>query len=173
MNALSLAHSSAQKQSSWNDDPFELGTRFKKDFRVSKEQLLDNYAEELVATYAKYDGESYNLLFSSLHDDEKSELARLYMDTTDRETGECVHGNCIAIDNAYTCALFDMLQNDCLETRENFAIITRKNIILYYTSVLQELINTACDSYMHNINNENGYYASRDLDSGEIVWGKF
>jgi len=140
--------------------------------RMSHQRMVENRAEELVSQYANYDGDSYVLIFSDLPDDEQNELTRLYLDATGRETGECVHGNDFSLDNKYICALLQMLQDNSIESRENFAETTRKNIIIYYEQSLQDLIDRACQSYEHSINNENGIYAHVDMDHGDVVWGR-
>ncbi len=140
---------------------------------VNHQRNLSNYAEELVSYYAKYDADQYNLNLSDLPDEEQNELVRLYMEFTNRETGECVHGNDFSIDNEYTCALLNMLREDSKENRENFAEVTRKNIILYYTNSLQEILDTACNDYLCNTMNEQGLYAHRDMEHGDFSWGRY
>ena len=159
-------------RSAWIADPFELGgVKGLTNFNHSRN--LTNYAEELVSHYAKYIDDSFILFLSDLPDDEQNQLARLYLESTDRDTGECVHGEIIAIDNSYTCALLSMLQDDSEETREKFARVTRKNIIIYYQRALQEVLDDACNAHIHNINNEHGYYAQQCSNTGEIHWGRF
>lgn len=159
--------------SSWNDDPFELNGAVKGVTSLSNSRNLYFYAEELVSTYAKFDGECYNITFSDLPDYAKNELSRLYMEFTDRDTGECVHGEDLSIDNDYTCALLSMLKNDCHETRQAFAEITRKNIISYYESSLQKLLDGSCHDYLHNQNNEIGYFSHQSQETGDVVWSRF
>ena len=141
-----------------------------KGLSMNHKRTLELYAEELVSHYAKYDGDDYILLLSQLSDEEQNELARLYVEYTDRDLCECVNGNDLSINNDYTCALLSMLKNNSLESRENFAQITRKNIITYYKKHLQNVLDEACENYMHNINNENGLYAQIDIDHGDMVW---
>lgn len=155
------------------NDPFGLGNTVKGLTNVNHQRNLSNYAEELVAHYAKYVGEQYELFLSDLPEDEQNELVRLYIEATNREVNECVHGSDFSIDNEYTCALLSMLKNDCQETRENFAEVTRKNTIIYYTNSLQEVLDDACNSYFHMVNNESGYYAHYDLEHGDNCWSKF
>lgn len=155
------------------NDPFGLGNYVKGLANLNHQKNLSNYAEELVAHYAKYECEQYELSLFDLPESEQNELARLYMEATDRETGECVHGNDFSIENNYTCALLAMLKDDSQENREKFAEVTRKNIIVYYKNSLQELIDDSCHNYLNNIMNEQGYYAHRDMEHGDITWGKF
>jgi len=134
---------------------------------------LSNYAEELVAHYAKFEGDQYELFLSDLPESSQNELAWLYLESTNREVNECVHGNDFAIDNDYTCALLAMLQDDSQENRERFAEVTRKNILTYYRESLQSVIDDACYVYYQNIMNEQGYYSHRDMEHGEYYWSKF
>ena len=174
MNVISLPHRNVQnqQQSSWIDDPFDLKGSFKGVISVNHQRNLSDYAQELVGNYAKYDCEQYDLVISDLPEDEKNELVRLYMEATDRETGECVHGNDFSIDNNYTCALLAMLKDDCKDTREHFAEVTRQNIIIYYTDSLQEIIDTACSDYLNSSMNDQGYYADQDMEHGDFHWRK-
>ncbi|HHF7350861.1 TPA: hypothetical protein ACPSKZ_000711 [Legionella anisa] len=134
---------------------------------------ISTYAEELVCDYAKYECGQYELNLHDLPSDEQNELARLYIESTDRDTAECVYGNDFSPNNEYTCALLAMLQNDSQENREKFAEVTRKNIIIYYEKSLQNLLDEACHNYLHSINNEQGYYAHRDMEHGDFHWRKF
>jgi hypothetical protein len=155
------------------NDPFALGINVKGLANVNHQRNLSNYAEELVAHYAKYECEQYLLSLHDLPESEQKELTRLYMESTDRETGECVHGNDFSINNEYTCALLFMLQDDSQENRNKFAEVTRKNIISYYKLSLQEILDSACSQYLQNMMNEQGFYSYRDQEHGDIVWGKF
>lgn len=141
-----------------------------KGLSMHQKRTLELYAEELVAHHAQYDADGYTLLLSDISDDEQNELARLYIDYTDRNLCECVNGDDLSIDNDYTCALLSMLKDNCLETRERFAQITCKNIITYYKRQLQDILNDACESYLHNINNENGLYSHVDMDHGDVMY---
>lgn len=159
------------QQSSWNDDPFGLGA-LQGVTPLSHSQALSEYAQELVSTYAKYKDDEYRLSVAMLPEHEQNELARLYMEATDRETGECVHGKDLSIENEYTCALLEMLKSDCTETRQNFAQITKKNIIAYYTNSLDELLSTACLVFLHASNNENNLYAHADYANDDFIWSR-
>jgi hypothetical protein len=176
MNVISLAHSYVQnQQSSWIDDPFQLGTNAVKGVtkRMSHKRTLTNYAEELVASYAKFVNEQYELSLDMLPTDEQNELVRLYIESIDREIEYACYGEDESINSDYLCAMLSMLKNDCLETREHFAEVTRKNLLTYYASSLEDVLDDACNSYHHMINNEQGLYAQQDRETGEIYWGKF
>jgi hypothetical protein len=140
---------------------------------VNHQKNLDHYARDLVVSYSRYDSDGYNLFLDDLTDSDKFELARLYIECNDRDIGECVHGNDLSIDNDYTCALLAMLKDDCATTRQRFAQITQKNIILYYKKSLQNILDLACDSYLLDINNENGFYSRIDDEHGDVIWGKY
>ena len=174
MNNISLMHNNVKnQQSSWIDDPFQLGNNFKGLRLVNHKTNLSNYAEELAYTYGKYNGEQYDLILSELPEDEQNELVRLYLESIDRETSECVHGKDFSIDNDYTCALLAMLKDDCEETREHFATITRKNIIIYYTDSLQYVLDEGCHDLLCNMNNESGMYSRQDIETGAYYWSKY
>lgn len=175
MNQSSVAHAYVQNQpmSSWNDDPFDLKGSFAGVANMKNNRSVNDYAEELVSHYAKYECDQYELSLDMLPEDEQNELVRLYIESTGRELTECVNGNDFSIDNEYTCALLNMLKDDCKETREHFAEVTKKNILTYYRGSLDELLDNACENYLHAINNDNGRYACRDMEHGDIVWRKF
>lgn len=175
MNLNSLSHSLIQNQdrSSWIDDPFDLNSAVKGVAMISHNRNLSDYAELLVSIYAEYDIDNYYLLISELPESEQNELTRLYMESTDRDTSECVYGEDFTINSDYTCALLAMLKNDCEETRERFAYVTRKNIIKYYTNSLQEVLDDACNSYLILTNNDNEMYAHQDTNSGETYWSRY
>lgn len=174
MNSRSLAHNIIKNQeSSWTDDPFQFGTHaFKGLGTMSHERNLYRYTEDLVTQNAKFDGENYNLSLSSLPESEQNELVRLLMESTDRETSECVYGDDFTINSDFTCSLLAMLKNDNQETRERFADVTRKNILTYYSKSLQKIINEVCTTYHCNMMLEQDYHAQIDRDHGDVIWRK-
>ncbi len=173
MNASSLYQSNYKNQqhSSRNDDKSTFAVKGLT--KMSHNRKLSDYAEELVATYAKFSGDTYNLSLDMIPSEERNELARLYIESTNREVNDCVYGNDFSIEGNYTCALLAMLQNDCPETRQAFAEVTLQNIITYYDKQLNEVLEDACVAYYHLINNEQGLYAQLCNESGEVYWGRF
>lgn len=140
---------------------------------MNHKQLLNDYAENLVSQYATYQHDNYELCLSKLQEDDQNELLRLYIEANNRETNECIYGDDFSINNDFNCALLAMLQNDCKETRERLAEVTRKNTFIYYKQSLQELIDEACVNFIHNVNNENGYFMHRDMEHGDMHWSKW
>lgn len=172
MNALSVAHAIVQNQEqkpSWIDDPFELGT-VTGVTQLNHNRNLNDYAEELVATYAKYDGDQYDLSLDMLPDHEQNELVRLYIESIDREIEWACYGDDESLNSSFLCAMLAMLKDDNEETRQHFAETTRKNLLIYYKDSLTDLLDTACDTYHHATMNEQGLYAQYDNDNGDIVW---
>ena len=155
------------------NNPFGLGSVIKGFENVSNDRNLWNYSQELVENFAKFFQYGYELNLTDLAEYEQNELARLYIEWNGREIGECLFGKDFSIDNPFNCALLAMLQNDSHETREQFAQITRKNVLKYYEEALQKILDESCNNYLHNVMNEQGYFARRDLEHGDIVWGKF
>ncbi len=172
MNSQSIA----QQQQSWKDDPFDLKGTFK-DVKTMKPQDhnkdLKDFAEELVSNNATFRRGQYDLSLYNLSEYDQNELARLFIESTGREVTECVNGDDFTVENDYTCALLDMLQNDCYETRHHFAEVTRKNIITYYANSLQEVINDACYSWLQFTTGERGLFENQDSETGEIHWLKY
>ncbi len=172
MNNISLAQHINKNQASWNDDPFDLKDKFAGVAILNHERNLSNYAEELVSHYAKYVSDQYELSLDMLPEFEKNELVRLYLEYTDRDTSECVYGNDFTENSDYTCALLAMLKDDCKANREAFAEITRKNIIIYYSESLQDILDTSCKVHLDNCMEEGGYHSQIDWDNGDVVWSK-
>ena len=176
MNKQSVAHSYVQNQqpSSWIDDPFQLGTHAFKGLKpMNHKQELCNYADELVGQYAKYSDDQYELTLYMLPEDDQNELVRWYIESIDREIEWACYGDDESINSSFLCALISMLKDDSKESRDNFAEVTRKNILIHYKDTLNELLATACDNYLHLQMNEQGLYPSQDMDNGDVVWGKF
>lgn len=170
MSGTNVAHSYNQMQTSWTDG--NQYAPFKGLKSVSHKKSLSDYAEELVSMYAKFDGGSFYLLLSYLSDADQNEIVRLYMESTNRETGECVHGNDFSTENNYTCALLEMLKDDCPATRAIFAEVTRNNILAYYATALQGVLDEACNDYECNMMIEQDYHQSQDRNSGEYGWSR-
>lgn len=176
MNTLSLAYLKTQNQhkySSWIDDPFDLGVAKGVPILSSTNRnhdLLIEHTLELVSFYGKFKGDHFELPFDTLSDDDQNELARLYIESIDREIEYACYGDDESLNSSFLCTLLAMIKDDCEETREAFAITTRKNILTYYKSTLQKLLDDACDTYLSVAGNENGYYARYDDELECTIW---
>ena len=164
--------SSRTKLEEIKNDPFGLGNNVKGLANLNHQRNLSNYAEDLVSQYAKYTCDQYELSLDMLPEHEQYELARLYIEFTEREITECVNGDDFSINNDYTCALLSMLKHNSKETREKFAQITMRNILVYYKESIQETLDDACHFVQENEMEDQGFYASRDMEHGDIVWRK-
>jgi hypothetical protein len=58
------------------------------------------------------------------------------------------------------------MREDCQETRDTFAHVTRQNIIAYYANTLQGLLDEACYDLLCNLKSESGLHSYQDRDSG-------
>ena len=172
-NNLARSYTKNQQPSSWTDDPFDLKGQFTGVKPLNHKQQLSHYAQELVADYGKYNYDYCKLNLLDLSTDNQNELLRLYIETTGRELTESVNGDDFSINNNFTSALLLMLHNDCQETREHFAEVTRRNLLTYYKQSLQDVLDEACHDYWCALNAEQGYYSQQDSESGEIFWGRF
>jgi hypothetical protein len=161
-----------QQKSSWIDDPFDMKGTVIGMTPMSIKQQLNFFAQELVGEYGSYNFDSCTIKLSDIPEYEQNNLVRLYIEFTGREFTECVNGQDFSIDNDYSCALLSMLQNDCKKTRDHFAEVTRNNILSYYSKSLQELLDTACQNYLYDLNTEAGYHYEQDRDTGEVSWSK-
>lgn len=164
-----------QQQLSWRLDPFNLGTEPMKVVKktMSNQERLTSFAEELVTNYAFLVDHFYELPLHMLSEYDQNELVRLYIESIDREIEWACYGSDQSIESSFMCSLLAMLQDDGPITRNEFAITTRKNMIIYYSDILQELLNDACNSYTQFVNDEQGRYANTDPETGEIYWGIF
>lgn len=151
-------------------DAFSSGNNVKGLAVLNHTQRLSVYAEELVASYAKFNNDQYELSLDKLPDDEQSELARLFIEATDRDVSECVYGDDFTIESDFTCALLSMLKSNTQESRENFAQVTLKNVIVYHKKPLQNLLDDACEIYFNSMMNEQGLHAQYDTNHGDVVW---
>lgn len=176
MNRSSLAHNYVQKQqpSSWIDDPFQLGTHAFKGLKpMSHERNLDDYIQELVACYAKYHGDHYELSLEKLSTPSQLEFARLYIESIDRDIEWACYGEDQTLNSEFLCAMLAMLKDSTAKTRANFAQVTTRNILAYYKTTMQDLLDKGCYLYFTNEMHEAGYRAEYDPEHGDVVWGKF
>lgn len=153
------------------NDPFGMGSVVK-GLTMDHQKKLENHAQELIAQYATYDDDGYCLLLHALPDDEQSELARLFIESTDRDISECVYGDDFSINNDYTCALLAMLKDDSQENRDHFAEVTRKNTIKYFEKALQSTLDDACH-YLQAMDNEQRYFSNYDREHGDFYRSKY
>lgn len=173
MNALSLAYSNAQKQTSWIDDPFELKGFVTGVTTLNHTRNLTDYMMDLVGQYGKHSSDHIELSLEMLPESEQDELVRLYIESIDREIEWACYGDDESINSEFLCAMLSMLKDNNEETRAHFAETTRKNLIIYYTKPLNELFDSACDTYFHMMMNESGYFAHVDREHGDLVWSKY
>ncbi len=171
MNKQSVAYSDNQKQQ-WMNDPFQLGT-LQGLKPVSNATNLSGYLLGLVISHARCHGDHYELHVNALPEDAQNELARLYIESIDREIEWACYGDDESINSDFLCAILAMLKDDSQEARDYFAEVTRKNILVYYKDALNELLDKTCDEYLNDSMNEQGLYAHQDKDHGDVVWGKF
>jgi len=172
MNKSIVTHNNLKNQSSWNDDPFDLPWSVNGVTSLSHVRDLHFYAQELVLQYGKFESECYNVTFSQLPEYAQKELSRLYLEYIDRDWSDCLNGNDYSIDNDFTCALLAMLKNDCQRTRQAFAEIACKNIIVHFEKDLQKILDDACHDCLEGSMNENGYRAVQSRESGDVEWRK-
>jgi len=171
MNALSLAYFNTQKQTSWNDDPFGFNGLVTGVTKISDHQRnLNDYLQELVYSYGKHVGDNYELDLDKLSSPCQLELARLYIESIDRDIEWACYGEDQTLNSDFLCAMLAMFKDSNPKTRAKFAQVTTVIVLKYYHQTLQDLIDTACQDYFCNEMNEAGYRAEQDMDHGDIVW---
>lgn len=169
-NSVAHAHVKNQQESSWSDDPFELKGFITGVMPVSHQRNLDDYALELVASYAKFKDDHYELSLDMLSSPYQLEFAAHYIESIDREIEWACYGDDQTLNSEFLCALLAMLKNSTPKTRTNFAQVTTRNILIYYKESLQNILDIACDQYYNNEMHEAGYRAEYDIDNGDVVW---
>lgn len=158
MNVSSLAENIIKNQpQSWKDDPFELKGFVTGVTPMRQPYDIDGFMLDLVAQYGKHHRDYVELSVNMLPEDEKNELVRLYIESQDREIEYACYGEDESINSSFLCSLLDMLKNNNFKNRENFAETTRKNLINYYKKQLNDLLDTACETYMQILENEESY----------------
>ncbi len=174
MSTPSVAHFYAQEQqpSLLRNDELKV-LPVKGMTTMTHKRNLYCYAESLVSDYAKHNGDTYQLFLCDLPQDEQGELARLYLETIDRELTECVHGQDFSSDNEYTCALLELLKEDSIENRERFAEITRKNVITYYEPTLQIILDEACNDHLYSTHEGHSLYPRKHQSNGQVYWSRY
>lgn len=172
MNNVSLSHTHVKNQSSWIDDPFGLKGFIKGVVPLCHERNLEDYANEIVANYAIFNGNGYELFIDKLSTPYQLELARHYIESIDREIEWACYGDDQSIDSEFLCALLAMLKNSTQQTREKFAQVTTKNILTYYKDKLQEILDEACHQLYCNEMSEAGFRCEQDMEDGSFVWNR-
>lgn len=175
MNALSLAYSNAQNQQhdkSWKDDPFDLKGKFAGAANINHEKDLNYFLLDMVGNYAKHHADHCELTLDMLAECDQNELARLYIESIDREIEYACYGSDQTLNSDFLCAMLAMLKDDNEDTREQFAVVTRRNILISYADELNILLSNACDDYVSMHMNEQNYYQYEDENSA-VAWRKF
>lgn len=175
MTKNSLAYVNTRNQTSFKDDPFDIGLEFTQGTSMlSHERQLELYAEELVSRFARYECEEYTLDLFNLPVSEQAKFLQCYIESIDREfEADSIYGNDYSINNDYTCSLLALLADNNAETREHLSFVTLRNMTTYYEKELQNILTEACVSYLHYTNQEAGLRCYQDKDHGDLCWGKF
>jgi len=173
MNALSLAYSNAQKQSSWTDDPFDLKGFVTGVTPLSHQRSLEDYAQELVSSYGEFINGQYELNLEKLSSPYQLELVRLYIESIDREIEWACYGEDQSINSDFLCTMLAMLKDSNHQTIANFAQVTTRNLLAYYNDALQSVLDTACHDLHCNEMNNAGYHCEQDMEHGDYHWRKY
>lgn len=176
MNELSLTHSYTQNQhqtTSWIDGPFSSEGLVAGVTKVSNHiRNLNDYTQDLVSSYAKYHKNHYELTLDMLSSSYKLELARLHIESIDREIEWACYGEDQTINSDFLCAMLAMLKENNPKTRENFSQVTSRNILIYYKNTLNELLKKACDDFYSNEMEKSSYRADIYEDYGVVAWNE-
>jgi hypothetical protein len=152
-------------------DPFEFATV--KGLTMNHERDLDDTISYLIQSYGIQSCDSIEIDLDLIPQEDQDELLRFYIESIAREIEWACYGADESIDSDFLCSMLAMLQDNNSETREQFAVTTRKNLFIYYKETLENLLDIGCDVYFKNQMLESGYSAQIDNDHGDVVWGKF
>lgn len=176
MNELSLTHSYNQNQhqtTSWIDGPFSSEGFVAGVTKVSNHiRNLNDYTQDLVSSYATYHKDHYELTLDMLSFPCQSELARLYIESIDREIEWACYGDDQTLNSDFLCAMLAMFKDNTSKTREKFAQVTSRNILIYYKNTLNELLQEACDDFYCNEMENASYRADIYEDYGVVAWSE-
>lgn len=177
MNVISLARTRARNQHqepSRSDDPFDFNGIVTGVTKVSIHiRTLNEYTQELVCSHGEFVSGQYELNLEKLSSPYQLELARLYIESIDREIEWACYGDDQTLNSDFLCAMLAMLKESNPETRDHFADVTTRNILIYYKEALQGLLNTACQDYYNNEMHEAGYHCEQDMEHGDFHWRKY
>lgn len=129
---------------------------------MNHKKNLTNFADQLVSDHAKYEKTDgfYTLNVHDLPPDEREEFTRLYLEAKDRDLDlvmESVRNGDFKIDSEYNCALLSMLKNNNEENRQHFAHTVISNVLVYFESELQEVLNQSCADYGQMLDENAGF----------------
>ncbi len=171
MNNINIQHNTVQKQEpSWIDADFNIKKSFAGVARLSHQDKLDHFIQELVISYGIYCQDHYEIDIDCLTEEEQTELTRLYIESIDREIEWACYGLDETINSDFLCAMLAMLKDNNPKTRNQFAITTRKNLFVYYKLSLQNLIDIGCDVHYNNERNQEDMRS--DYENGDISWDR-
>jgi hypothetical protein len=176
MNNLSLSqkYKQIQHDSSWIDDVFKFVTYETKEMNsMGHQRNLEYFIQEIISKYGIHCYDHYELYLDNLPSYEQEELVRLYIESIDREIECAFYGEDQSINSDFLCAMLAMLQDSNHKTQANFAQVTTRNILAYYKTTLQYLLDKGCELYFTNEMHAAGYRAEYDQEHGDVVWGKF
>lgn len=144
----------------------------KRDLTMTYYQKLIRYIDDLIIEKGKRTNQSYDLSIDDLDDSEQGILASLLLESNDRDTSDCYHeSNSDDINDNITCSLINLLKNDSMDSKEDFATLVRKNVINKSLPFLEKLIQQQCEDVFQCQMFEAGMRAHRHYD-GDIYWSK-
>lgn len=158
------------KQTSRNDDPFNLRGAFK-GLDMSKHQNnLDKYIANIADDYATENRDGMSLDLSMLPKQETDKLLRLYIESIDRETENAHLGLDESANSSFYCALQAMLADNNEDTKQQLADTINANMLEYYKEVLNRLLEDGCNKLFAYRMEGEGFYLARDEQEGSYYW---
>lgn len=161
MNKTSLYHNFIKNQhefSSWTEDPFDLKGALKGHRHLDNQRILEDHLQYLVQTYGKYTHYNFYVDMDMLPDEEQYLLAKLYIESIDRNIEWACYGNDESINSSFLCSLLTLLTECNNLTKEQFAETVRNNVITYYKDTLNKLLEKGCEMCMYFENESNYNY---------------
>lgn len=124
---------------------------------MNHQQNLTRFLNDLVSNFGNRNNGALDLPLADLPKEEQHELARLYLEANGRDITECVNGDDFSIDNDYTTALLVMLQDASEKNRQAFANVVLANVVKYYASTFQALLDQACNDHEAYLQDMKGF----------------
>lgn len=134
-----------------------------------------DFAHKLVSTYAQWDdvNDLYHLHIFDIPDFELDAFAGLLM-ANDKDLAN----EATCSDNPeYLRKMLPALLTYLSDTTDKdklyeFTKAWREGVVSYFQNNTQEIINNLCTERLHREMNDNGFYAKRRPDNGELYWSR-
>jgi hypothetical protein len=106
---------------------------------------LYSFIDDLISSYGHEDRDGMDLSVNNLSDHIKEKFVARLLEEDDRDLYSIYENKKY---DDIVIALLNMLKNDCLDTRNDFAESVRNNMVAYYEPKMQQLIDEQIPGYL-------------------------